>query len=115
LSLFGDAAVGEAGSFDHVVALLDRDGEVDLVLLDLTMPGVHGSSGLMYPRAQYPNVPVVVVSANDEPVVIRRCIEFGASGFIPKTLGVEEMRAHAGGRDLRAQGIEFLEKVRQAP
>jgi DNA-binding NarL/FixJ family response regulator len=37
-------------------------------------------------------VPVVVVSANDDPAVIRRCMEFGASGFIPKTLGVEAMR-----------------------
>src|SRR5215468_3070153 len=57
------------------------------------MPGVRGFSGLMYMRAQYPSVPVVVVSANDDPAVIRRCMEFGASGFIPKTLGVETMRA----------------------
>jgi DNA-binding NarL/FixJ family response regulator len=93
LSLFGDAEVVEAGSFDVAVARLDRDGEVDLVLLDLTMPGVRGVSGLMYLRKQYPSVPVVVVSANDDPAVIRRCMEFGASGFIPKALGVEEMRA----------------------
>ena len=46
----------------------------------------------MYLRAQYPSVPVVVVSANDDPAVIRRCMDFGASGFIPKTLGVEAMR-----------------------
>jgi DNA-binding NarL/FixJ family response regulator len=91
--LFGDASIAEAGSFDDAVALLDRGGDVDLVLLDLTMPGVRGFSGLMYLRAQYPSVPVVVVSANDDPAVIRRCMEFGASGFIPKTLGVEEMRA----------------------
>jgi DNA-binding NarL/FixJ family response regulator len=90
--LFGDAAIAEAGSFDDAAALLDRDGEVDLVLLDLTMPGVRGFSGLMYLRAQYPSVPVVVVSANDDAAVIRRCMEFGASGFIPKTLGVEAMR-----------------------
>ena len=57
------------------------------------VPGVRGFSGLMYLRAQYPSVPVVVVSANDDPAVIRRCMEFGASGFIPKTLGVEAMRA----------------------
>jgi len=43
-------------------------------------------------RAQYPSVPVVVVSANDDPSAIRRCMEFGASGFIPKTLGVDDMR-----------------------
>ena len=73
-------------------ALLEQGGDVDLVLLDLAMPGVRGFSGLMYLRAQYPSVPVVVVSANDDPAVIRRCMEFGASGFIPKTLGVEAMR-----------------------
>jgi len=57
------------------------------------MPGVRGFSGLMFLRAQYPSVPVVVVSANDDPAVIRRCMDFGASGFIPKTLGVDTMRA----------------------
>jgi len=91
--LFADADIGEAGSFEDAAALLDRSDDVDLVLLDLTMPGVRGFSGLMYLRAQYPSVPVVVVSANDDPTVIRRCMEFGASGFIPKTLGVEAMRA----------------------
>jgi DNA-binding NarL/FixJ family response regulator len=90
--LFSDATIAEAGSFDDAAALLDRSGDVDLVLLDLAMPGVRGFSGLMYLRAQYPSVPVVVVSANDDPAVIRRCMEFGASGFIPKTLGVEAMR-----------------------
>ena len=90
---FADADIAEAGTFDDVVAQLDRGGEVDLVLLDLTMPGVRGFSGLMFLRAQYPSVPVVIVSANDDPAVIRRCMDFGASGFIPKTLGVEVMRS----------------------
>ena len=62
------------------------------MLVDLTMPGVRGFSGLMYMRAQYPSVPVVIISANDDPAVIRRCMDFGASGFIPKTLGVDGMR-----------------------
>ena len=84
--------IAEAGTFNEVVELLERGSEVDLVLLDLTMPGVRGFSGLMYLRAQYPGVPVIVVSANDDPAAIRRCMEFGASGFIPKTLGVEAMR-----------------------
>lgn len=82
----------EAGSFDEVAALLEQGGEFDLVLLDLSMPGARGFSGLMYLRAQYPGVPVAVVSANDDPTAIRRCMEFGASGFIPKTLGVDGMR-----------------------
>jgi DNA-binding NarL/FixJ family response regulator len=90
--LLDGADIAEAGTLDEVAELLDRNGEVDLILLDLAMPGVRGFSGLMYLRAQYPSVPVIVVSANDDPAAIRRCMEFGASGFIPKTVGVEAMR-----------------------
>jgi DNA-binding NarL/FixJ family response regulator len=91
--LFKQVEIGEAGSFEEVAGLLDRGGDVDLILLDLSMPGVRGFSGLIYLRAQYPSVPIVVVSANDDPAVIRRCMDLGTSGFIPKTLGIEEMRA----------------------
>ncbi|MEX1083400.1 MAG: response regulator transcription factor, partial [Xanthobacteraceae bacterium] len=91
--LFDHIDIAEAGSFDEITKLLERDGEVDLVLLDLAMPGVRGFSGLICLRAQYPSVPVMVVSASEDPAVIRRCMDFGASGFIPKTLGVEAMRA----------------------
>ncbi len=93
MGLFAGAEIAEAGAFDEVSNLLDKAGEIDIVLLDLTMPGVRGFSGLMYLRAQYPSVPVVVVSAADDPSVIRRCMDFGASGFIPKTLSVDSMRA----------------------
>ncbi len=91
--LFEHVDIAEAGSFDDATSLLENGGEVDLILLDLAMPGVRGFSGLMYLRAQYPSVPVIVVSANDDPAVIRRCMDFGASGFIPKTLGIEAIRA----------------------
>jgi DNA-binding NarL/FixJ family response regulator len=90
--LFQHVEIGEAGSFEDVAKLLESGGEVDLILLDLNMPGVRGFSGLIYLRAQYPSVPIVVVSANDDPTVIRRCMDLGTSGFIPKTLGIEEMR-----------------------
>ena len=91
-TLFAGADISEAGTFDEASKILDQGSEVDIVLLDLTMPGVRGFSGLMYMRAQYPSVPVVIISANDDPAVIRRCMDFGASGFIPKTLGVDGMR-----------------------
>ena len=91
--LFEKPDIAEAGSFEDVTRALERGAEIDLILLDLSMPGVRGFSGLMYLRAQYPSVPIIVVSANDDPAVIRRCMDFGASGFIPKTLGVEAMRA----------------------
>ena len=89
---FRRRVVVEAGAFDELQALIERDSAIDLVLLDLTMPGARGFSGLMYLRGQYPSIPVVVVSANEDAGVIRRCMEFGASGFIPKTLAVEDMR-----------------------
>jgi DNA-binding NarL/FixJ family response regulator len=94
--LFDRADIAEAGTFEEVTELLERGGDIDLILLDLRMPGVRGFSGLMYLRAQYPSLPIVVVSANDDPAVIRRCMEFGASGFIPKTLGVEALRQAVG-------------------
>ena len=90
--LFSQVDIAEAGTFEEVTDLAERGGDVDLILLDLSMPGVRGFSGLMYLRAQYPSLPVVVVSANDDPAVIRRCMEFGASGFIPKTLGIDSLR-----------------------
>lgn len=84
--------IEEVGTFDDLTARLEREGDFDLILLDLTMPGARGFSGLIYLRAQYAAVPVVVVSGNEEPAVIRRCLDLGASGFIPKTTAVGAMR-----------------------
>jgi DNA-binding NarL/FixJ family response regulator len=83
------AIVHEANGLDELGKLLGEERDIDLVLLDLTMPGVQGFSGLIYLRAQFPAVPIVIVSATEEPVVIRRAVEFGASGFIPKSLDTE--------------------------
>ncbi len=86
-----DLTVTEAGSLDEAVSILDDDKQYDLVLLDLKMPGVQGFSGLMYLRAQFASVPVVVVSANEDPRAIRSCLDFGASGFIPKSSAVAQI------------------------
>lgn len=91
-----DAAILEVGTFDALTALLEGDTDFDLILLDLTMPGARGFSGLIYLRAQYAALPVVVVSGNEEPAVIRRCLDLGASGFIPKTMSVTGMRDAIG-------------------
>ncbi|MEM7429306.1 MAG: response regulator transcription factor [Pseudomonadota bacterium] len=90
---YPDGQVDNAGSLDEVVQVLDRDNPPDLILLDLKMPGVQGFSGLSYLRAQYPEIPVAVISATDDHAVIRRAISFGASGYIPKSVPVEDMRA----------------------
>ncbi len=84
--------IDEAGSLEDVVNILEQGDAPDLVLLDLKMPGVQGFSGLMYLRAQFPEVPVMIVSATEDPPVIRRALEFGASGYIPKSSPVDVIR-----------------------
>src|SRR3954447_24633540 len=91
-SVVSSANNDDAGSFEELTALLERDSEVDLILLDLTMPGISGFSGLIYLRAQYPAIPVVIVSASDDVGTIRKSLDFGSSGFIPKRFGVDRLR-----------------------
>ena len=79
----------EASSFESLQALVDEQKEVDLVLLDLHMPGVSGFAGLVYLCKRYPSVPVVIISANEDPVVIKRALEHGAAGFIPKSSSID--------------------------
>src|SRR5215469_5973851 len=92
LTCFAGADVLEAGSLDELIERLADAGETDLILLDLAMPGVQGISGLLYLRAQHPEVPVVIVSASDDAATIRQCLDCGASGFIPKSQPVERIR-----------------------
>ena len=86
------ADIREAGDLPALSNELARGAPVDLILLDLTMPGVSGFSGLLYLRSQHPEIPVVVISACEDRTIMRRCIEVGAAGFIPKSTEVEEMR-----------------------
>ncbi len=92
-SALGSLETRVAGSLNELNALLNENDDIDLVLLDLNMPGVQGFSGLLYLRAQYPHLPVAIVSASEEPATIRRAIDFGASGFVPKSQPVEHIRA----------------------
>ena len=87
-----DVQTCEAGSLEEVVATLESRPDVDLVLLDLHMPGNHGLAGLAAVRAQFPAVAVVLVSANEDPQIVRRAIDHGAAGYIPKSAGLDEMR-----------------------
>jgi len=88
-----DVIFDDAGSLTEALDILATSDDVDLVLLDLKMPGVQGFSGLMLMRAQFPLVPVVVVSGSEESSVISRSISLGALGFIPKSAPVEDMQA----------------------
>jgi DNA-binding NarL/FixJ family response regulator len=87
------ARVEEAGDLKTLSAALEADRDCDLVLLDLNMPGAHGLSGLLLLRAQYPEIPVAIISAVEDPKVIRRTFELGAAGYLPKSAGPAEIRA----------------------
>jgi DNA-binding NarL/FixJ family response regulator len=91
-SVLPTTKVDETGTFEDLTKLLEQDSDVDLILLDLSMPGISGFSGLIYLRAQYPTIPVVIVSASDDVGTIRQSLDFGASGFIPKRFGVDTLR-----------------------
>ncbi|WP_152206198.1 response regulator transcription factor [Marinobacter changyiensis] len=80
-----DALAVEVESIKALQDAVDAHPDADLVLLDLNMPGAHGFSGLVFMRGQYPGLPVVVVSGSEELQVMRRSIDYGASGFIPKS------------------------------
>jgi len=88
-----DGEIVEADSFDSLCARLHAAPDVDLVLLDLNMPGMHGFSGLLYLRAEFAAVPVAIVSANEKARVVRRALDLGAVGYIPKSAAAGEIRA----------------------
>jgi DNA-binding NarL/FixJ family response regulator len=79
----------EAESFESLQAAVAEHEDADLVLLDLDMPGAEGFSVLAWLRTHHPALPVVVVSATSDAGVMRRAVDIGASGFIPKSSPVE--------------------------
>jgi DNA-binding NarL/FixJ family response regulator len=83
--------VCESEDFESALTLLDNEGEFDLVLLDLALPGIDGFAGLDILRRRYPAMPVAVVSAFDDLPTITRVLNLGASGFIPKAYSGEEL------------------------
>lgn len=91
-SVFPVHTIEEAGSFDELVECLGQNSEADLLLLDLMLPDSGGFTGLHYVRSQYPTIPVIVVSAITDEGTINHCVDFGASGYIPKSASIEETR-----------------------
>nr|WP_298113901.1 response regulator transcription factor ErdR [uncultured Pseudomonas sp.] len=89
LGLGPEVNLVEAASIAELETCLAQKSDWDLVLLDLNMPGAYGFSGLVLLRGQYPQVPVVMVSAQEDAAVVARSREFGASGFIPKSSTLE--------------------------
>lgn len=81
----------EAKTVDEVHDLLAHDADIDLILLDLHIPGAHGFSGLANLRGCYPDVPVAMISGSDALHIRQRAAELGASGFISKATESEQL------------------------
>lgn len=91
-SLFAEHRIYEASTLDEARGMIDGgtvgaapDLDLDMILLDLQMPGSSGFSGLVELRNAAPEVPIVVVSAAAAPATMRDSITYGAAGFIPKS------------------------------
>lgn len=75
----------EAATLAATLALLEDASDLDLVLMDLHMPGVRGVEGVRAVRERAPEVPLAIVSADDDPATVKALLALGVSGFIPKT------------------------------
>jgi DNA-binding NarL/FixJ family response regulator len=82
----------EVASQSALEAAVAATSTIDLVLLDLTMPGAPGFSSLVWLRGERPELPVIVISSNDHPRTVRRAQQFGASGFVSKSAPAESLR-----------------------
>ena len=92
LAEHGGAEVVEAGSLHEALVALERHPDVGLVLLDLGLADRKGLGTLAEWRELAPQLPVVVLSADDRPGTILAAIDQGASGFIPKTVEASVMQ-----------------------
>jgi DNA-binding NarL/FixJ family response regulator len=85
-SVLGDVKVRTARNLEGAVALIRNDPKLDLVLLDLDLPGCTGIESLRRFRSVCPTIPVVVISADDGRATILAAFNAGAIGYLPKTL-----------------------------
>ncbi len=89
--LFDDVQIFEADDMESLQFCVDDHPDCDLVLLDLHMPGVHGFSGLIFINGNFPEIPVMIVSANETPEVMRRAVDYGSAGFLPKSSSMRKI------------------------
>lgn len=89
-AVFHDCELIEASDLDELMGLV-ADGDFDLIVLDLNIPGASGFCGLVQLRNELPNVPVVVVSADEGAAVAHDAITYGAVGYIPKSSTMDAM------------------------
>jgi DNA-binding NarL/FixJ family response regulator len=80
-----DSELFEADSVAALFDALERHPQVDLLLLDLNLPGAYGFNALAHLRGSHPGLPIIVISASDDPRTMRLALAFGAQGFVSKS------------------------------
>ncbi len=88
---FEDVEIIEVSTLDEAVEIANKEFDLDLIILDLCMPGSEGFSGLVSIRNAAPTIPVTIISASEDPDTIRRGLTCGAFGFITKSSPKEKI------------------------
>jgi len=87
-----EAEILEVSSIAEAVETIESAGRINLVLLDLHLPGTKDFYGLLELRKRFPRVPIAVVSSLDDPEIVREALRLGASGFIPKSFKKQDFQ-----------------------
>lgn len=88
---YPDAEILQSENLEAAAKLAEEHDDLDLILLDLNMPGMHGLNGLMQLRNDSPTIPVVIISAEEDKSIVLQSMTYGAVGFIIKSLPREKM------------------------
>ena len=89
---FPGTTISESYDLHSTIEALRHNHNIDLLLLDLHMPGSQDFFGLLSVRQQFPSTPVAIISANEDPTTINRALSHGAMGYIPKSLSSEVLQ-----------------------
>ena len=81
-----DADIKEASSFSDLLIIIDDSPDLDIIFLDLHMPGNDGFTGLTQLQNNHPDLIVIMVSSDENPDIMQKAINFGAAAFIPKSV-----------------------------
>ena len=81
----------EAATVADIMRITDTEDDLDLLLLDLYMPGAQGLSQLVTLRSKLPSTPIIVLSSLSDPQTVTQCITCGAAGFVPKSASKDEI------------------------
>lgn len=86
-----EARILEAMSIEDALHILSAEQEIDLALLDLSLPDATGFSGFLRLRETYPRMPVAIVSSEEDQHVVREALALGAAGYLPKSTSKREL------------------------